>query len=473
MKNILIYVEPHPIRKTHFSFMEVARFFAHIVSRSQSEFTVKMIVNKKTRESLVSEFPDTANHTLEMPSRFQTFIDNQPITSWEDNDIAQWMEMLNGNGYADIYVDLLTEIDATFPIDIIVYWGANGAVKKFCQQRNIPSIAMELGCSRPPHLNAIVFDPVGVNGDSVHNKLTIHDIRKIVDDANLQAGPLLLSPQKTSNNPKEEALLTEINNRKKQCDGTVLTCLQLHDDLNLIRYAKYHSMLEFLQEIVPTLDKKNQLIIVKEHPLAHERIGGKAISEEISHYLAGFKNTVFIPCTQKVCNLKLITLSDIIITINSSLGYEAALHKKIVIVMGEACYKPIGLFPTFNDYFINDHFSHAEYVNNIAHLERYFSNLVLHAANLAFQPHYFYLVICAITKAYQQAQGNITDYCRYLSQLQRIPELAYWHVIANTQQKNTQPREAFFSQAKKHIKTQYPRLSRLLRTLKKLFSAPE
>ncbi|OYW87213.1 MAG: hypothetical protein B7Z23_14075, partial [Pseudomonadales bacterium 32-61-5] len=70
-------------------------------------------------------------------------------------------------------------------------------------------------------------------------------------------------------------------------------------------------------------------------------------------------------------NSQLIAMSDVVLTVNSSVGFEALYFDKPVVVLGDAVYKPRDLFPTLDD-FLAGRFDHAAYLAGTGWLRRFF-----------------------------------------------------------------------------------------------------
>lgn len=333
--HILFYIEPHPIRQSFTSFATTAeKFFAPATASSQHR--VSLYGNQQTLAALSASLRP---HQLHPTEAEQAIFEQYHADDWDAKGIADWKLLMAGEGaIATDYVNVLEALHARDPFDLLVYWGTNGAVRRFGRQYNIPVIAMELGCTRPPYLDSMVMDPAGVNGDSIYTALNADDLRAIIGN-----------DTRTEFLPLPETLSRRAASIRAKSAGRpiALLPLQLYDDANLLRFSRYNSMLGFVQDVVPTLIGAGYFIVIKDHPAAYTRPSGTRKSREVADYLRQFPQCHWISDYHSAENLSLFAIADAVVTVNSSTGFEASLHGLPVVVMGEACYKLPGIFPTF------------------------------------------------------------------------------------------------------------------------------
>jgi len=108
---------------------------------------------------------------------------------------------------------------------------------------------------------------------------------------------------------------------------TILILLQVQDDSNIIMGSPFFSMAEYVQHVVGVVEGSDYKVVVKPHPLDEV----PALPE---HVLVADKE-------ESIADL--IASADVVFTINSSAGFEAALAGKTVYALGKAPYSGTGL----------------------------------------------------------------------------------------------------------------------------------
>lgn len=380
---ILLYLEPFPLRCSFTGFSSLAeQMCAPLLASNTVEDTtlIRVYGNRQTLTGFTRQHPQLAAYTVFPTETEQQLFEQHFTEDWNGEGIARWQGLMSGTGaYADAYLTLLEQLHQREPFDILVYWGTNGAARTFGQKHNIPAIAMELGCTRPPYLDAIVADPIGVNGDSVFTQLSAEDLHSITG-----AAPAVppLPPL-----PASSAAMEDIRSRAKGKPIAFLP-LQLYDDANLLRFSGYDSMLDFLSDVAPKLHDAGYFLLVKDHPAAYQRISGAEHSRACASYIATFTDSQWLADRTSITNLECFALADAVITVNSSVGFEASLHGLPVVVMGEACYKLQNTFPAL-DSLLQKSFDTAAYRASLHSLHGFFFRAVLQPKAGASSREYF------------------------------------------------------------------------------------
>ena len=363
---ILFYVEPHPIRESHTNHFWIVSEFLDML---EDEF-----VNKKHHQEnsqvrlVVSRGLHSMIKAQKMQGVYERFLigltadENNHINEmydaiWDQNSINLWQNLMEGQGeVSEFYEKILNRIHKTvFDFDVIVYWGTNGAVRNFSKANNIPAIAMELGCARKPFFNSMYFDFLGVNGAAYTNEIDLNNVKDVYDFQVIKSFlPFTLKYGKGRDalcNPIASKYSNEIY---KNIGKNILIPLQLADDANILQFSKYNSMYEFLNEIIPPLVDDGFCCFVKPHPgnvyrqynkLDHEKC--KIMCEEYSSvfWLDDIDNEHDYP--------SLLMKMDAIVTINSSVGFEAMLLGKVVVPLGKSPYNLSSELPTLEQLIAN------------------------------------------------------------------------------------------------------------------------
>lgn len=372
---ILLYIEPHPVRNTLTHFNDVARRFLPLLS-SDARCDVRMFANNKTFDLLSKDAVALHSKRLIHATPDEEFLFEQHMRPWQNEGISTWLELMSGTGeVTDAYLKILHRLWRTFPFEIIVHWGENGAIKCFTDERPVTRIGMELGCTRPPFLNTVVMDPFGTNGSGVIPRLSIADLRKITGNNPMSRYEALFSfSENLETRGYEEQfnpLPADITIRLNSDTRIVYLPLQLFDDANLLRFSPYKTLDEVVLDIVPKLAEKGYTVIIKPHPSSKHRknaIIANAVARSSLH--PWVNNVIWCDYPDPIPNACLISISDFVVTVNSSVGFEALYFDKPVVVLGDAVYKPLDLFPTL-DAVISGKFDTAAYLDGLAVLRRF------------------------------------------------------------------------------------------------------
>ncbi|WP_242086142.1 rhamnan synthesis F family protein [Microbacterium lacticum] len=375
---VLVYIEPHPIRNSHTHFRDVAKSFLPLLKDATPDLDIRMYAT----DAVVATFGDAITpvvrqRLLRATAAEQTVFESQ-LLDWESEGIAAWVDLMAGGPASDTYMDVLRRIWAAFPFDVIIHWGENGAITRFLSERPVTRIAMELGASRPPFVSTVVTDPFGTNGNAIVPKLSVEDLRTIVDNHSMTAAEALYAHSASMDAaPYSQRFAPlagdDLTGRILGAQGKIAFLpLQLHDDANLLRFSNYSTVEEVVLDVVPKLAAAGYLTIIKTHPGSKHRPQSRAafaLARAALRPWAG--NIVWVDAlTSTYSNAQLIALADLVVTVNSSVGFEALYFDKVVSVLGEAVYKPAGLFPSLDEAITRD-FDRESYLEGIGLLRRF------------------------------------------------------------------------------------------------------
>lgn len=373
---ILFYIEPHPLRdeKTHFH--SVARDFLPLLAGSR-KLDARIYANRATLENIKDALLPYEKHLIRPTDEEEAVFERYNL-NWTSNGIEVWLELMAGTGtVTEDYQHVLDAVWHRFPFDIIVHWGENGAVTRFIQDRAITRVAMELGCTRPPFLDTLVMDPYGTNGAGMVPKLSVADIREIVGGVPMSRHEALLAySQSIDAKPyaqQFQSLPSNLVQRVTRAQKIAFLPLQLFDDANLLRFSPYKTLSDVVLDTIPKLAAAGYTTIITPHPATKYRPQGAYITAIAKAVLSEWADQVIWlePGSERPENSQLIAMSDLVLTVNSSVGFEALYFDKPVVVLGDAVYKPRDLFPTL-EAFLGGSFDSAAYLEGIGWLRRFF-----------------------------------------------------------------------------------------------------
>ncbi|MGC5197947.1 rhamnan synthesis F family protein [Aphanothece microscopica] len=352
---VLIYVEPHPIRDSLVHFGDVAaRLSTFLVS--PGDYDVRMFANNPTFKKIKDRLKPYSNRLVPTTEIEDADLQSYLEVPWVPEGLAVWHDLMRGKGEAaELQLNMLRRIWNEFPFQIIVHWGENGAVNRFLDEHPVTRVALELGCTRPPFFDSLVMDPFGTNGSSVVSKLGLQDLRGIVNGRSLSKheslGCFSSDTQSTGYSLQFDPLPGELGSRLVNQKIAFLP-LQLFDDANLVRFSPYATLKDVVLDVVPKLSEAGYLTIIKPHPASKHRKGAKLENTLARTALQPWiKDVIWLQLYEghQIPAARLLALADLVITVNSSVGFEALYYDKPVVVMGDAIYKASGVFPSLED----------------------------------------------------------------------------------------------------------------------------
>jgi len=372
--NILFYVEPHATRSNPLELSWVAeKLVQMLLDEEDKKYTIsststKLLCTRHIHTYLSSKYQDNINqYVLGLTKEENDFVLDGFTQEWNKQSLGLWKDLLSGCGKISAYYEnILKRVYSAYKFDVIVYWGTNGAVRNFSNAYNVPAIAMEMGCVRNPFFQSAYFDFRGVNGGSYLNEIELEKFESLYTLKQIQT----LLPIKQFANKATDAMHDVLYHKVadeiyKNSGKNVLIPLQLMDDTNIILYSKYETMLEFLEDVIPPLISKGYSCFIKPHPGNVVRSiniedHGKAqkYCNEIENvfWLDDFDNNKYL--------LSLYSKMDVFVVVNSSVGFEAMMLGKVIILLGKSPYNLSETLPTMEEFLIQN-FNHQEYFHTI------------------------------------------------------------------------------------------------------------
>ena len=116
-------------------------------------------------------------------------------------------------------------------------------------------------------------------------------------------------------------------------DKFILLPLQVQDDTQILMHSRFSGMEEVIEETVQAAKSLNYQLVIKEHPQDLGRVNYEEIKKKYPEVV--WVRWIPIP--------ELIKKADVVVTVNSSVGIEALLEKKPVVVLGDAFYNKPGV----------------------------------------------------------------------------------------------------------------------------------
>lgn len=363
---ILFYVEPHALRDSFTShsypyktFLNICRQIKHVANSDIFEdVDVRVFSNHVLQQVRFEETLDMWPLLLTPTSTEQQTIEDM-ATMWLPRGINDWIELCSNSEshITKFYKNVLRRIKQNeFDFDVIVSWGQNKAIQDFAKEHRIQTVYVELASMRAPFPMALLMDPVGVNGAASTTHLHIKDIKKYVESIPTN---LLLTAMNDELHPTKQSSSLFISKFQplpwpafdNQAPVALLP-LQLADDANLLLYSNFKSIEEFTDTAIQQLSAHGWNVLIKPHP--HASLRGGYVERAQRDALKKYENDDSI----KVLNeniessqyLSLLSTVDLIVTNNSSVGFEGLICGTQCVTMGSACYSIKGGLPTITEF---------------------------------------------------------------------------------------------------------------------------
>ncbi len=352
---VLIYVEPHPIRGSFTHHGWVGHAFAKMIrddlisaeNRAASDIDCRILVTRHQSYELLQDYPELIGSFIGLTPAEDEHIESL-LGPWDAAHIERWKDLMAGVGpEADFYRGILERVRSTvFEFDTIAYWGTNATVRQFAQERDVLPVSMELGPTRSPLIETISFDPQGVNGDAISQQSNLDSVPSMSLETIAQN--LGVRGLGTISHAIGEPLeSTHLHQMDEQAGSNVLIPMQLDDDSNILMHSDYSSMLELLEEVVPKLTQAGYTCFVKPHPGATHQSVNQRSHRDCQRFASKTAGCYWLgDVSENRHYLSLLQKMDMVVTNNSSVGFEAMLLGKVVVPLGRACYTIDGLHPT-------------------------------------------------------------------------------------------------------------------------------
>lgn len=437
---ILLYIEPYPIRNSSTSFAHLFDYFSQFLQ--SNFFDARVYANSDTLESLKNKIPNNLKKRIIKPTKTEDLLCQKYLADWNTEGMQNWINLLKGGSVVDEYVAVLQRIWELFSFDIIIYWGENKAVTTFCDRYSLTKISMELGCTRPPFFKSLTLDPFGSNGNAILPQLDINAVRDIVDNVPMSSYEALYlyseniesKPYEDFFNPINKDLYKEFSKNKKYA----FLPLQLYDDANLLLFSKFKNIKDVVLNSVPLLVENGYTVIIKPHPGVKQRPNAQMENNLAQAALAPWKGGIFWCDNEKNTfnNASIFNLVDFVVTVNSSVGFEALYFDKVVIPLGKAIYTPQGVFPSLEDV-IKEKFDRKKYFHNIGIIRRFVLESSLFPFDMLFKGETLYNRICSLDVLRKDYSSDIKkiaqNYYKMFSPIQKN------HFLSKARSGNTQP----------------------------------
>ena len=346
---VLFYSELHPMRNTFVEHVQVTRTLGPILYRLHCDDQIDLrilcnghaahVIRKENHDYGAALIEPTAAEEAELRSRFGR---------WDDRAIEQWTDLVRGQGsLTDFFVGILDRVHAASPIDVILVWSENGAVRRFARDHDIAVLHGELGPTRQPFSPTLYFDTVGTNGNALLRDKVRARLDKASDQPVHTAASWLVASDRANEHPTTKASLLDMCTTfqpKSACDlpdaPYVYIPLQLADDLNTLLHSEFRSPKEFLTEALERTSEMGYRAVIKGHPGSVTRPYNLRREVDALEYVSDKWPEAVILSRNASSALSIYAMGNAsyTMTINSSVGFESMMQGVPAVLFGEAIY---------------------------------------------------------------------------------------------------------------------------------------
>jgi capsular polysaccharide export protein len=346
MRNVLVYIEPHPIRNYYEEFYDVGLLLCQAMLQldQSAGYNFRYLSNDAIVDRIITEAPSLSYLSLRFTSQENQLLENF-YGQWNLKTIHEWLSLVKGEGpLCDFYVSVLERVHKEYPFDAVLLWSDNGAVRKFCLDNDIAILHAEYGPTRAPFHQTIYLDPDGTNGAAAVLKAPLIEL---TPEITVPRETWVTRHGKDWNDEKKVGLIdvaTTSNNksmsRASDSRPYLFIPLQLEDDLNTQLYSKFKTPEAFLRHVIPQALDIGLDVVVKGHPAAVGRTFNLIAQTKALNYARtlGERVTVMPHTATAFESINILAQAAAVATINSSVGFEALLLGKVTFLYGEAAF---------------------------------------------------------------------------------------------------------------------------------------
>lgn len=206
----------------------------------------------------------------------------------------------------NVFDKYITSDINVYNIEAIITWCNCKSLEVYAKDKNIPVTYLELGPLRSPdYISTCYFDFMGVNGNTGFSKVYLDSASELNKYKNL------ISINKL------ESFFTQVKYFKHQASFEFGIALQVEDDSNTIAYSNSYTSLDVISKV----SKLEQSFLIREHP------GSKFSLKDNEFHIDASRNS-----------REFISKCNKIVSINSSVIFEAILQNKKTIVFGDSSF---------------------------------------------------------------------------------------------------------------------------------------
>lgn len=346
---ILIWVEPHPIRNLFDSFTKSVIFLADALRAGfDGAVDVRLSASDIACASILSLRPDLEPLMVALtPAENETVHAN--FRRWDDAAIDDWVAIVRGErqnpALFDFYRSIVDRLLDETPFDLVMTWSDNRLVRGAVEARGIPVLSGELGPTRGSFGETFYVDPSGTNGFAAIRDFPMA-LAEGYEALSPETWPAMARASVSGLDNGSEPGVMELARYPGEefslpAEPYVFVPLQLADDLNTLLHSPFRSPLAFLEHVIPLCRAAGYAVVVKGHPgvSGGQRPQNLVAEQKALTYAASVAGVHILPrSAPPSATIPVVGNASAVLTINSSMGFEALLLGRTVATFGDAAF---------------------------------------------------------------------------------------------------------------------------------------
>lgn len=352
MTRIAILLEPFPIRNTFGAHAWIGERLLQMLLAEQgtdlARTDMRVACNGPTIMCLAEQLPAARPYLMQASTSVQApFM--EAMADWHTVNLPRWTRIQQGDvAEQPAYEALLGALRQIYPFEVLAYWGTNETLRAVANRLGIPMLWAEYGPLREPFTTHFCLDGAGVNG--MASGRSDLQLRSEAEPTSLPAASLEVMAGSVSAYEASLALpppeiaepFARLMRFVKGRNRIILLTMQLADDANILAFGEGWTGLAMVEAALKLYEGPNTVFILRPHPgetlSYHNMQAGRAVRARV----AVRPDVLIFDDEGGAAYLACLSAATEVVSINSSVGFEAELLGKPVRVLGHASYMPSG-----------------------------------------------------------------------------------------------------------------------------------
>ena len=351
MTRIAILLEPFPIRNTFGAHAWIGERLLQMLLAEQggglARTDMRVACNGPTMMYLAERLPAARPYLMQAdPASQAPFM--EAMADWHTVCLPRWTKIQKGDlAEEPVYEALIEALRQTYPFDVLAYWGTNETLRAVANRIGVPMLWAEYGPLREPFTTHFCLDGAGVNGqaggrnvlqlrtEAEPTSLPAASLEMMVGSISAYEASLALPPPGTA---EPFARLMRFAKGRRRI---ILLIMQLADDANVLAFGEGWTGPAMVDAALKLYEGLNTAFILRPHPgethSYHNMQAGRAARARV----ADRPDVLIFDDEGDAAYMACLSVATEVVSINSSVGFEAGLLGKPVRVLGQASYMPL------------------------------------------------------------------------------------------------------------------------------------
>jgi hypothetical protein len=335
MRQILLWCDPYPVRNR---FTEFASTIGPVLGPAaavlENQFDTRVLVyaNRFSCAFFKEEGFFNENNILEPLEEEQEMYDSV-FGLWDKEATQKWSQYLSLERPSIDMESVLRRLIHENEIDLVLSWTDPPYLKDFAKDSGMAIAFMELGAIRPPIRSTVYFDFWGLNGRAGVRLLDINNEDSGAEGSTpLQSSAFPFGPVASRFDQIPPELFSRLGK------GYAVVPLQLADDANVLIHSRGYDLTGFVLDALSTAFELDLVPVVKAHPGAGRNPYSSQLQQQMLDLVRDIPGALVWTGKEQYPSVPLLSNANAVLTLNSSLGFEALIVGGATVVFGDASY---------------------------------------------------------------------------------------------------------------------------------------